>query len=138
MPTKADLELELTNTKRLLADKVEAVQMLRMELQDAQRPDDEKLKDYKKLVRDRVIEEAIDRDWCDEVNDFLESIDLEPRTHAYTVTVPIHIDAPDSDAALSKVRALLDNVVVVEGYGNVPTDPTAPYIRDYDVDVEEV
>ena len=63
------------------------------------------LEAFKDRVRDRIIEEAQARDWCEEVNAFLRSVDLDPMDFSFTalievtyrVTVPIM--APDEQSA---------------------------------------
>jgi hypothetical protein len=49
---------------------------------------------YKDRVREALIEEGERRDWCEELDEFLESLDLEPRSRSYDVSLTVSISVP--------------------------------------------
>lgn len=53
-----------------------------------------------------ILEQAIERDWCSEYDEFAEEWDLPPRKQDFEVTVTIQVSARDADSAEGYV---LDN-----------------------------
>jgi hypothetical protein len=49
------------------------------------------LENFRVLVRDRLIEEAVARDWCSEADEWLESLGLEPRANPQRASVSVNI-----------------------------------------------
>lgn len=77
--------------------------------------------EYIETLGQAILEEAERRDWCSEYDDFAQEWDLPTRSHNYTVTVTVQVEARDEDAAADIVRENVDlTAYSTEG---VLTDP---------------
>lgn len=55
--------------------------------------------EYIETLGQALLEEAERRDWCSEYDDFAREWGLPTRTHNYTVTMTVQVEAHDEDAA---------------------------------------
>jgi hypothetical protein len=79
--------VEEPETLKLKAEILRLEEEVRRQAQAVTRAE-EKLEAFRTEVRDAVIEEAEDRGWCEEVDNWLEKLGLEPRYSTYDL--PTH------------------------------------------------
>lgn len=79
--------------------------------------------EYIETLGQALLEEAERRDWCSEYDDFAQEWDLPTRSHNYTVTVTVQVEARNADAAADLVRENVDLVLVAYSTDGVLADP---------------
>lgn len=112
--------LEQPGTDEWVARMVRARSTLARDLQNA-RDDYQRLLKWKEGLGEALLQEANDRDWCSEYDNFAEEWDLPKRVAEYDVTVTVRVLARDEEAAIDIVR----EEVSISAYrnDNVVDDP---------------
>lgn len=68
-----------------------------------------------------LLEQAVDKDWCSEYDDFAEQWGLPRRFRDFAVTINVRVSARDEDTALELVRDQVDFSTYHDGFSLEPS-----------------
>ena len=66
--------------------------------------DNENLTRWQEGIGEALLEKAVEKEWCEEYDDFAEEWDLPKRDKEWEVTITVKVSARNEDAALELVK----------------------------------